>query len=62
MPLSAQNRHPRIAELLRQAVARKSVPQSVIFAGPEGVGKRAMAIALAQAVALAEMRGLDVQV
>lgn len=50
MPLTAQISHPRIAELLRQAVARKSVPQSVIFAGPEGVGKRAMAIALAQAV------------
>lgn len=29
---------------------RRSVPQSVIFAGPEGVGKRAMALALAQAV------------
>ena len=50
MPLSAENRHPRIADLLRRAVTRKSVPQSVIFAGPEGVGKRAMAIALAQAV------------
>lgn len=50
MPLSTENRHPRIAELLRQAVARNSVPQSVIFAGPEGVGKRAMALALAQAV------------
>ncbi len=50
MPLSAEMHHPRIADLLRQAVMRKSVPQSVIFAGPEGVGKRAMAIALAQAV------------
>ena len=50
MPLSAEIRHPRIADLLRQAVIRRSVPQSVIFAGPEGVGKRAMALALAQAV------------
>ena len=50
MPLSAEIRHPRIADLLRQAVKRRSVPQSVIFAGPEGVGKRAMALALAQAV------------
>ena len=50
MPLSEENRHPRIADLLRQAVKRRSVPQSVIFAGPEGVGKRAMAVALAQAV------------
>jgi DNA polymerase-3 subunit delta' len=50
MPLSAEIRHPRIADLLRQAVKRRSVPQSVIFAGPEGAGKRAMALALAQAV------------
>lgn len=50
MPLSAEIHHPRIADLLRQAVLRKSVPQSVIFAGPEGSGKRAMAVALAQAV------------
>ena len=50
MPLSAEIHHPRIADLLRQAVLRRSVPQSVIFAGPEGVGKRAMALALAQAV------------
>lgn len=50
MPLLAEIRHPRIADLLRQAVIRRSVPQSVIFAGPEGSGKRAMALALAQAV------------
>jgi DNA polymerase III delta' subunit len=50
MPLSAEISQPRIADLLRQAVARRSVPQSVIFAGPEGSGKRAMALALAQAV------------
>ncbi len=50
MPLSDQTGHARIADLLRQAVMRRSVPQSVIFAGPEGTGKRAMAVALAQAV------------
>jgi DNA polymerase III delta' subunit len=50
MPLAAQTGHARIAALLQQAVARKSVPQSLILAGPEGTGKRAMAIALAQAV------------
>jgi len=50
MPLSAETRHPRIADLLRQAVMRRSVPQSMLFAGPEGSGKRAMAVALAQAV------------
>ena len=50
MPLSAQISQPRIVDLLKQAVVRASVPQSIIFAGPEGAGKRAMAIALAQAV------------
>lgn len=59
MPLATQNRHPRIAELLRQAVIRRSVPQSLIFAGPEGVGKRDMAIALAQAVNCPNVREGD---
>jgi DNA polymerase-3 subunit delta' len=50
MPLSAMTAHARLAQLLRQAVLRRSVPQSLIFAGPENSGKREMAIALAQAV------------
>src|SRR5262249_4025548 len=33
-----------------RAVVRGSLPQSLIFAGPEGVGKRLTAISLAQAV------------
>jgi DNA polymerase-3 subunit delta' len=50
MPLASQTAHARVAELLRQAVVRGSVPQSLIVAGPEGAGAREMAIALAQAV------------
>src|SRR6185436_2920156 len=50
MSLSSQTGHARIADLLQQAVVRNSVPQSLLFAGPEGTGKRAMAVALAQAV------------
>jgi len=42
--------HTPVVALLRQAVARERVPQSLLFAGPEGVGKRTTAIALAQAV------------
>jgi len=42
--------HVPIVALLRQAVARERVPQSLLFAGPEGVGKRATALALAQAI------------
>lgn len=50
MPLSAQHRHARVAELLRRAVARQSVPQSLILSGPDTAGARAMALALAQAL------------
>lgn len=42
--------HGKATELIRRAVARRSVPQSLLFAGPEGVGKRTVALALAQAV------------
>jgi DNA polymerase-3 subunit delta' len=42
--------HRRLLQLLRLAVQRDRVPQSLLFAGPEGVGKRAVAMALAQAV------------
>jgi DNA polymerase III delta' subunit len=59
VPLSAQSGHARIAALLQQAVARKSVPQSLLFAGPEGTGKRAMAIALAQAVNCPNQKNSD---
>src|SRR6187399_437299 len=50
MPLRAIIGHAPVVNLLCQAVARGRVPQSLLFAGPEGVGKRAVAIALAQAV------------
>lgn len=51
--------HSRVIDLLRRAVERDSVPQSLIFAGPEGVGKRATAIALAQAVNCRQGEGGD---
>jgi len=50
VPFSSVVGHRAVIDLLRQAVARNRVPQSLLFAGPEGVGKRAVAIALAQAV------------
>ena len=34
--------------LLARALVRQALPQSLIFAGPEGVGKRLMALAVAQ--------------
>jgi DNA polymerase-3 subunit delta' len=50
MPFADIIGHAPALALLRQAVARDRVPQSLLFAGPDGVGKRAVAIALAQAV------------
>jgi DNA polymerase-3 subunit delta' len=50
MPLASIIGHTALLTLLRQAVARGRVPQSLLFAGPAGVGKRAVAVALAQAV------------
>jgi len=50
MPLGTIIGHAPIVALLRQAVAADRVPQSLLFAGPEGVGKRAVAVALAQAI------------
>ena len=50
MSLSAIVGHAPVVALLRRAVARDRVPQSLLLAGPAGVGKRAIAIALAQAV------------
>jgi DNA polymerase-3 subunit delta' len=50
VPLADIIGHGPIVDLLRQAVRRNRVPQSLLFAGPEGVGKRAVAVALAQAI------------
>jgi DNA polymerase-3 subunit delta' len=50
VPLSSIAGHHHLIELLRTAAARDRVPQSLLFAGPEGVGKLAVAVALAQAI------------
>jgi DNA polymerase-3 subunit delta' len=42
--------HRRLISLLERAVRSNSVPPSLIFSGPDGIGKRQVAIALAQAV------------
>ena len=48
MPLRAIAGHHHLLELLVRAVERESLPPSLIFTGPEGVGKRLTAVALAQ--------------
>ena len=50
MPFSSIIGHRAAVDLLRRAVAEKRVPQSLLIAGPEGVGKGTLALALAQAV------------
>jgi DNA polymerase-3 subunit delta' len=50
MPFRAVVGHRLVTELLRTAVVQGRVPQSLIFSGPDGLGKRTTAVALAQAV------------
>lgn len=59
MPFATLVGHAQTRDLLRAAVAHGRVPQSLLFAGPEGVGKRTTAIALAQAVNCPQARHGD---
>ena len=59
MPFRAITGHRAIRELLARAAARGTVPPSLLFSGPEGVGKRLAAVALAQAVNCPDAAGGD---
>jgi DNA polymerase-3 subunit delta' len=48
MPFRTLAGHRRLLELTARAAERGSLPPSLIFAGPDGVGKRLAAVALAQ--------------
>jgi DNA polymerase-3 subunit delta' len=50
MPLRDVIGHRRLVELLARSVGRDSLPPSLIFSGPDGVGKRRVALATAQAL------------
>src|SRR5215471_21279186 len=50
MPFSSLVGNDRIKHLLKRAVADGRIGQGLIMAGPPGVGKRAFALALAQAL------------
>lgn len=50
MSLSALIGNERVREALRRANARDRLPHALLFAGPEGVGKRTTALELAKAV------------
>ncbi len=59
MPFSDIVGHRQIVDLLRAAASRGRVPQSLILAGPEGVGKARVAVAVAQAVNCPRATGGD---
>jgi DNA polymerase-3 subunit delta' len=50
MPFRAITGHRPLLELLSRAIAAGTLPPSLLFAGPDGVGKRLTAVALAQAL------------
>ncbi|HEY6360241.1 MAG TPA: DNA polymerase III subunit delta', partial [Vicinamibacterales bacterium] len=50
VPFSDILGHRRLVSLLSRAVARHTLPPALLLAGPQGVGKRRTAVALAQAL------------
>jgi DNA polymerase III delta' subunit len=56
MPFREITGHGRQTGLLARSVSRNTLPPSLIFAGPSKVGKRATAVALAQALNCIEPR------
>src|SRR5260370_40052847 len=50
MPFRDIRGHRRLTDLFARSIERSALPPASIFAGPSGVGKRATAIAVAQAL------------
>jgi DNA polymerase-3 subunit delta' len=50
MPFRSVTGHRRILDLLSRSIAGGSLPPSLIFSGPEGVGKLRVAVGVAQAL------------
>jgi DNA polymerase-3 subunit delta' len=50
MPFSEIIGHRRLLALLSRAIAQDTLPQSLLFAGAQGVGKRRTAVALAETI------------
>lgn len=59
MPFRDLAGHRQLLELIAGAASRGTLPQSLIFAGPDGVGKRTAALALAQVLNCSAPKGLD---
>ena len=50
MPLEQVVGHRRLVTRLSRAIARSTLPPALLFAGPAGVGKKRVALSLAQAI------------
>ena len=50
MPFRTIVGHSRLLSLVSRVIARDSMPPAVLLAGPQGVGKRLTAVAIAQAI------------
>src|SRR5215831_19181439 len=57
MPFAEVFGHHRLISLLKRSIASGTLPPSLLFVGPAGVGKRKMAIAVAQALNCERVRG-----
>src|SRR4051812_22486059 len=56
MPFRDVLGHRRLVELLSRSIERDSIPPSLIFAGPSGIGKRLVALSCAQTLNCLEPR------
>lgn len=56
MPFREIVGHRKLIALLRRSIERRSLPPSLILSGPQGVGKRMAAMAVAQAVNCLEVK------
>ena len=56
MPFQALVGHHRVLALLARAIARNTLPPALLLAGPEGVGKRRTALAIAETLNCLELR------
>src|SRR4029079_17436715 len=59
MPFREVIGHRRLVALLARSAGRASLPPSLIFAGPSGIGKRLIAVATAQALNCLDPRVLE---
>jgi DNA polymerase-3 subunit delta' len=59
MPFRDVAGHRHLLDLIAAATTRETLPPSLIFSGPEGVGKRTAAIALAQLLNCPTPKGAD---